>query len=44
MIYEVGKLIWPSQQRAGEPGLTWSTYGGLAAGILLMYVTPLIVA
>jgi ZIP family zinc transporter len=44
VIYEVGKLIWRSQQRAGEPGLTWSTYGGLAAGILLMYVTALIVA
>lgn len=44
VIYEVGKLIWRSQQRAGEPGLTWATYGGLAAGILLMYATALIVA
>jgi zinc transporter ZupT len=44
VIYEVGKLIWRSQARAGEPGLTWSTYGGLAAGILLMYATALIVA
>jgi zinc transporter ZupT len=44
VIYEVGKLIWRSQQKAGEPGLTWATYGGLAAGILLMYATALIVA
>jgi zinc transporter ZupT len=44
VIYEVGRIIWRSQARAGEPGLTWSTYGGLAAGILLMYATALIVA
>ncbi len=44
VIYEVGRMIWRSQQRANEPGLTWTTFGGLAAGIAVMYVTALIVA
>jgi ZIP family zinc transporter len=44
VIYEVGRMVWRSQQRAGEPGLTWTTYGGLATGIALMYATALIVA
>lgn len=44
VIYEVGRLVWRSQARAGEPGLTWTTFGGLAAGIAVMYATALIVA
>jgi ZIP family zinc transporter len=44
VIYEVGRLVWRSQAKAGEPGLTWTTFGGLAAGIAVMYVTALIVA
>ena len=44
VIYEVGRMIWRSQQRANEPGLTWTTFGGLTAGIAVMYATALIVA
>jgi zinc transporter ZupT len=44
VIYEVGKIVWRSQTRAGEPGLSWVTFGGLAAGIAVMYATALIVA
>lgn len=44
VVYEVGRLVWRSQQRAGEPGLTWTTFGGLAAGIAVMYATALLVA
>jgi zinc transporter ZupT len=44
VIYEVGRIVWRSQQRAGEPGLSWVTFGGLAAGIAVMYATALIVA
>jgi ZIP family zinc transporter len=44
VIYEVGRLVWRSQQKAGEPGLTWTTFGGLTAGVLVMYATALIVA
>jgi ZIP family zinc transporter len=44
VIYEVGRMVWRSQQRANEPGLTWTTFGGLAAGIAVMYATALIVA
>jgi ZIP family zinc transporter len=44
VIYEVGRLVWRSQQKAGEPGLSWVTFGGLTAGIVVMYATALIVA
>jgi zinc transporter ZupT len=44
VIFEVGRLIWSSQKRAGEPALTWATFGGLAAGIAVMYLTALLVA
>ena len=44
VIVEVGRLIWRSQQRAGEPALTWATFGGVAAGIAVMYLTALLVA
>jgi len=44
VMVEVGRLIWRSQQRAGEPALTWATFGGVAAGIAVMYLTALLVA
>src|SRR5215216_3211077 len=44
VIVEVGRLIWRSQQKAGEPALTWATFGGVAAGIAVMYLTALLVA
>ena len=44
VLVEVGRLIWRSQQKAGEPALTWATFGGVAAGIAVMYLTALLVA
>jgi zinc transporter, ZIP family len=44
VIVEVGRLIRRSQQKAGEPALTWATFGGVAAGIAVMYLTALLVA
>lgn len=44
VIYEVGRIVWRSQERAGEPGLSWVTFGGLSTGIAVMYATALIVA
>src|ERR687898_1315174 len=44
VIVEVGRLIWRSQRQAGEPALTWATFGGVAAGIAVMYLTALLVA
>ncbi len=44
VIYEVGRLIVRSQVKAGEPAMTWTTFGGVAAGIAVMYATGLLVA
>lgn len=43
VIIEVGRLITRSQTRHQEPALTWTTFGGIAAGIAVMYVTALLV-
>ncbi len=43
VIVEVGRLIWHSQRRHAEPALTWTTFGGVAAGIAVMYLTALLV-
>jgi zinc transporter ZupT len=43
VIVEVGRMIARSQARHEEPLLTWSTFGGVAAGILVMYATALLV-
>ncbi len=43
VIFEVGRLIANSQTRHKEPALTWTTFGGIAAGIAVMYVTALLV-
>ena len=44
VIVEVGRLIYRSQARAQEPFLTWTTFGGVAAGVAVMYATALFVA
>jgi zinc transporter, ZIP family len=44
VIIEVGRLIWRSQRREQEPALTWTTLGGVAAGLAVMYMTALLVA
>ena len=43
VIVEVGRLITRSQAQQSEPALTWTTFGGVAAGIAVMYVTALFV-
>ncbi len=44
VVFEVGRLIVRSQVKAGEPAMTWTTFGGVAAGIAVMYATGLLVA
>jgi ZIP family zinc transporter len=44
VIVEVGRLIVRSQAKAGEPAMTWTTFGGVTAGIAVMYLTGLLVA
>ncbi len=43
VIWEVGRLIYRGQQRASEPLFTWTTFGGVAAGVAVMYATALLV-
>ncbi len=43
VILEIGRLIWRGQHRHAEPATAWLTLGGVAAGVLLMYVTALLV-
>lgn len=44
VIYEVGRMIWRQSAEDGRPALSPATFGGLAAGILIMYATALLVA
>jgi zinc transporter ZupT len=44
VIVEVARLIRRSQQRAGEPAVTWATFGGATLGVAVMYLTALLVA
>jgi len=44
VVYEVGCLIARGQAKAGEPLMTWTTFGGVTAGIAVMYFTGLLVA
>ncbi|MBA2277021.1 MAG: metal transporter [Chloroflexia bacterium] len=43
VIVEVARLILRTQRRANEPALTWTVFGGLTAGIAVMYLTALLV-
>jgi len=44
VVVEVGRLIHRTQQRHSESSLTWTTFGGVTAGITVMYATALLVA
>jgi hypothetical protein len=44
VIVEVARLIRRSQERAGEPALTWATFAGATLGVAVMYLTALLVA
>lgn len=44
VIVEVGQLVRRSQDRQDEPMLTWTTFGGLTAGLVVMYATALLVS
>lgn len=44
VIVEVSRLVWHSQQRQGEPVFSWTTFGGVAAGVAMMYATAVLVA
>jgi zinc transporter, ZIP family len=43
VIIEVGRLVSKSQARHEEPAITWTTFGGVAAGVALMYFTAILV-
>lgn len=42
-IVEAGRLVWNGQRWHQEPLLTWTTLGGVTAGIAVMYLTALLV-
>ncbi|HSM54512.1 MAG TPA: ZIP family metal transporter [Candidatus Sulfomarinibacteraceae bacterium] len=43
VIWEVSLLLWRDEQRGRTPAFTWLNFAGLTAGILVMYVTALLV-
>ena len=43
VVYEVGRLIVRQSREDGTPVLSPATFGGLAAGIVIMYATALLV-
>lgn len=43
VIWEVGKLLVDEAQRLAQPALSWLNFGGLTAGILIMYLTAFLV-
>lgn len=44
VVYEVGRLIVRQSDEDGSPVLSPATFGGLVAGIVIMYATALLVA
>jgi zinc transporter ZupT len=44
VVYEVGRLVVRQSREEGAPLLSPATFGGLAAGMLIMYATALLVA
>jgi ZIP family zinc transporter len=44
VVYEVGRLIVRQSEEDGSPVLSLATFGGLVAGIVIMYATALLVA
>jgi zinc transporter ZupT len=43
VVWEVGRLVTRSSERIGQPLLGWANLGGLAAGIVVMYLTAFLV-
>lgn len=43
VIWEVGKMLVRDAQQQGQGVLSWLNFGGLAAGILIMYLTAFLV-
>ncbi len=43
VIWEVGKLLMKDARRLDQPALSWLNFAGLAAGILVMYLTAFLV-
>ncbi|MCB0036355.1 MAG: hypothetical protein KDE51_20125 [Anaerolineales bacterium] len=43
VIWEVGKLLVREAQRQERPTFSWLNFGGLTAGILIMYLTAFLV-
>lgn len=44
VVVEVWRLIARGAERDGAPALNWSTFGGVAAGVAIMYATALLIA
>jgi len=44
VVVEVGRLVWRGQQRHGEGLVSWPVFGGVTAGIAVMYLTALLVS
>jgi zinc transporter ZupT len=44
VVVEVARLIMRGAERSGRPALNWATFGGIAAGVSIMYATALLVA
>jgi zinc transporter ZupT len=43
VIWEVGKLLWRDAQHRSQPAVSWLNFTGLAAGVLIMYLTAFLV-
>lgn len=43
VIWEVGKLLVKEARGVNQPTLSWLNFGGMAAGILIMYLTAFLV-
>ena len=43
VIWEVGKLLTRDARRTDQPALSWLNFAGMAAGILIMYLTAFLV-
>jgi len=44
VIFEVWRIISRGSERSGLPALNWATFGGVAAGVAIMYATALLIA
>jgi zinc transporter ZupT len=43
VIFEVGRMLYRDAQRRHQPVISWLNFAGLTAGVLIMYVTALLV-